>query len=248
VAPEFAESLASPDTTPAFSRPGAPPPTNPSAPRDAVVAAVISQLLEVGRCRLKRGETSVRIRLVPVLERLEHGKLVSSCAFTSNSRRYIEGRFSFVDGDTSGAVSIIGQSAGAGTAMQTPGRHPRVVIAGFRPPEDPAAVLEAGPISVHRMSQMPIQGCGQNVSALRGKADARLSVNNELRAKRQPSARESIYRSRPIVPRYTGGRAKVWCLLIHAETSLSLFCSLLQVNTSRCVPDPTALFSRRCQC
>ena len=45
---------------------------------------------------------------------------------------------------------------------------------------------------------MPIQSCGQSVSAPRGKADARLNAHTELRAKRQRSAREAIYRNRPI--------------------------------------------------
>jgi hypothetical protein len=48
---------------------------------------------------------------------------------------------------------------------------------------------------------MPIQSCGQNVSAPRGKAGARLNAHTELRAKRQRSAREAIYRNRPIVQR-----------------------------------------------
>ena len=41
LAPEFAESLASPETTPAYARPGAPPPKNPSATRDEVVDAAL---------------------------------------------------------------------------------------------------------------------------------------------------------------------------------------------------------------
>ena len=41
LAPEFAESLASPETTPAYARPGAPPPRNPSATRDEVVDAAL---------------------------------------------------------------------------------------------------------------------------------------------------------------------------------------------------------------
>ena len=41
LAPEFAESLASPETTPAYARPGEPPPTHPSATRDEVVDAAL---------------------------------------------------------------------------------------------------------------------------------------------------------------------------------------------------------------
>ena len=41
LAPEFAESLASPETTPAYARPGAPPPANPAATRDEVVDAAL---------------------------------------------------------------------------------------------------------------------------------------------------------------------------------------------------------------
>ena len=54
------------------------------------------------------------------------------------------------------------------------------------------------PISVYRLGEMPIQSCGQSVSAPRGKAGARLNAHTELRAKRQRSAREAIYRNRPI--------------------------------------------------
>jgi hypothetical protein len=55
------------------------------------------------------------------------------------------------------------------------------------------------PVSVYRLSEMPIQSCGQSVSAPRGKAAARLNAHTELRAKRQRSAREAIYRNRPNV-------------------------------------------------
>ena len=65
----------------------------------------------------------------------------------------------------------------------------------------PAAV-EKGPInrpiSVFRLDEMPIQSCGQSVSVPRGKAGVRLNAHTELRAKRQHSAREAIYRNRPI--------------------------------------------------
>ena len=40
----------------------------------------------------------------------------------------------------------------------------------------------------------------QSVSAPRGKAGARLNAHTELRTKRQRSAREAIYRNRPIAP------------------------------------------------
>jgi hypothetical protein len=51
---------------------------------------------------------------------------------------------------------------------------------------------------VYRPGDMPIQSCGQSVSAPRGKAGAMLNAYTELRAKRQRSAREAIYRNRPI--------------------------------------------------
>jgi len=54
------------------------------------------------------------------------------------------------------------------------------------------------PISVYRLGGMPIQSCGQSVSAPRGKAGVRLNAHTELRAKRQRSAQEAIYRNRPI--------------------------------------------------
>jgi hypothetical protein len=54
------------------------------------------------------------------------------------------------------------------------------------------------PVSVYRLGQMPIQSCGQSVSAPRGKASARLNAHRELRAMRQRSAKEAIHRNRPI--------------------------------------------------
>ena len=55
-------------------------------------------------------------------------------------------------------------------------------------------------ISVYRLGGMPIQSCGQSVGAPRGKAGARGNARTGLRAKRQRSAREAIYRNRPIIP------------------------------------------------
>jgi len=55
------------------------------------------------------------------------------------------------------------------------------------------------PILVYRLGEMPIQSCGQSVSAPRGKPGARLNANTELREKCHRSAREAIYRNRPIV-------------------------------------------------
>jgi len=52
--------------------------------------------------------------------------------------------------------------------------------------------------------EMPIQSCGQGVSAPHGKAGASLNAHTELRAKRQRSAREAIYRKRPILMYQTG--------------------------------------------
>jgi hypothetical protein len=62
------------------------------------------------------------------------------------------------------------------------------------------------PISVYRLGEMPIQSCGQSVGAPRGKAGARLNAHTELRAKRQRSAREAIYRNRPIARHLIGCR------------------------------------------
>ena len=56
------------------------------------------------------------------------------------------------------------------------------------------------PISAYRLGELPIQSCGQSVSAPRGKAGARLNAHTYLRVKRQRSAREAIYRNRHIVP------------------------------------------------
>ena len=54
------------------------------------------------------------------------------------------------------------------------------------------------PISVYRLSEMPIQSCRQSVSAPRGKASSRLIAHTELRTKRQRLTREAIYRNRPL--------------------------------------------------
>jgi hypothetical protein len=47
------------------------------------------------------------------------------------------------------------------------------------------------PISVYHLGEMPIQSCGQSVSAPRGKANATLNAHTELQAKRQRSAKGS---------------------------------------------------------
>jgi hypothetical protein len=54
------------------------------------------------------------------------------------------------------------------------------------------------PISIYRLGEMPIQSCVQSVSAPRGKAGAGFNAHTELQAKRQRSAREAIYRNRPV--------------------------------------------------
>jgi len=46
----------------------------------------------------------------------------------------------------------------------------------------------------------PYRDCGQSVSALCGRTGTRLSAHTELRTRRQRSAREAIYRNRPIEP------------------------------------------------
>jgi hypothetical protein len=67
----------------------------------------------------------------------------------------------------------------------------------FRPSDRPTPSINR-PISVYRLGVVPIQSCGQIVSAPCGKAGVRLNANTELRAERQRSAREAIYRNRPI--------------------------------------------------
>jgi hypothetical protein len=57
------------------------------------------------------------------------------------------------------------------------------------------------PISVYRLGEMPIQSCGQSVSARRGNVGVRSNAHTELQAKRQRSAREAIYRNWPIPAR-----------------------------------------------
>ena len=74
------------------------------------------------------------------------------------------------------------------------------------------------PNSVYRLGKMPIQSCGQGVSALRGRAGARLNAHTELRTKRQRLVREAIYRNRLIQGECPYGRAagkeemqRRWC-------------------------------------
>jgi hypothetical protein len=53
------------------------------------------------------------------------------------------------------------------------------------------------PLSVYRLGEMPIQSKASALQA--GKAGATLNARTELRAKRQRSAQEAIYRNRPII-------------------------------------------------
>ena len=55
------------------------------------------------------------------------------------------------------------------------------------------------PVSVYRPGEMPMQSCGQSVSAPRGEAGVRLNAHTKLRAECQRSARKAIYRNRPII-------------------------------------------------
>jgi hypothetical protein len=50
----------------------------------------------------------------------------------------------------------------------------------------------------YRLGEMPVQSCGQSVRAPRKKAGAWLNSHTDLRAKRQRSAREKVYRNRPV--------------------------------------------------
>ena len=65
----------------------------------------------------------------------------------------------------------------------------------------PKEFLNNRPFSVYHLGEMPMQSCGQSVSAPREKTGARLNAYTELRAERQRSAREAIYRNRPICGR-----------------------------------------------
>ena len=80
------------------------------------------------------------------------------------------------------------------------------------------------PISVCRPGEMPIQSCGQSVSAPRGKAGARLNAHTELRTRRQRSAQEAIYRNRPIENKHSTDVESpppppLVCMNIHPEGS-----------------------------
>ena len=114
-APEFAESLASPETVSAQTKPGAKPAANPSASRDQVLAAVLE-------------DVERRARLY--VEASYSGKS------TTQKNDAVPGTL---------PVALVGQSAGASTATSARGRFAaRVAIAGFRPPPSEArAATEA---------------------------------------------------------------------------------------------------------
>jgi hypothetical protein len=83
------------------------------------------------------------------------------------------------------------------------------------------------PISVYRLGEMPIQSCGQSVSAPRRKAGVRFNAHTELRAKRQRSAREAIYRNRLVRLRCKSherilSHAPIWVrVLVRSTTTLA---------------------------
>jgi len=75
------------------------------------------------------------------------------------------------------------------------------------------------PISIYRLGEMPIQSCVQSVSAPRGKAGARLNAHTELQSKRQRSAREAIYRNRPIAQNVLQHICQPSCIDLNATFS-----------------------------
>jgi len=87
------------------------------------------------------------------------------------------------------------------------------------------------PISAHHLGGTPIQSCGQRVSAPRVTAGARLNAHTELWTRLALDAGSAIPKlaycklhlavTGQESPPYTGARAKAWCLLKHAEVSLS---------------------------
>ena len=141
-APEFAEALADPETTPRQQRPGTPPPTDPSASREDIMDATLREVLG-GRFDLQAGR----------------------------------------DG-----VALVGQSAGAGTALRTPGPFARVAIAGFNPPE---------PASVARDPLLVIASEGDGVISLKPRESGRFGPNPGITA-----AVDALPGS---VARYSGG-------------------------------------------
>jgi len=82
---------------------------------------------------------------------------------------------------------------------------------------------------------MPKQSCGQSVSALRGKAGARLDAHTESRAKRQRSAREMKYRHRPVgVAALPGGSySNWWCSIFNSDLPLSMAGGITQCTATR---------------
>ena len=141
-APEFAEALADPETTPRQQRPGTPPPADPSASREDIMDATLRDVLG-GRFDLQAGR----------------------------------------DG-----VALVGQSAGAGTALRTPGPFARVAIAGFNPPE-PEAVTQ-DPLLV-------IASEGDGVISLKPRESGRFGPN--------PGITAAVDALPGTVARYSGG-------------------------------------------
>jgi hypothetical protein len=86
------------------------------------------------------------------------------------------------------------------------------------------------PISVYGLGEMPIQSCGQSVSARRGKAGVRLNAHTELRAKRQRSAREARYRNRRT--KQCSRRAFAGCYLRSETASSSSSFSIIPVASN----------------
>jgi len=105
--------------------------------------------------------------------KLKHDEVLSNFAFNFNLRRYSWGPPWRASCSSSGACACSSGRAAAVSCSNTP-------------------------ISVYRLGEIPIQSCGVSVSALRGKAGAMLNAHTVLRVKRQRSAREAIYRNRPI--------------------------------------------------
>ena len=109
--------------------------------------------------------------------------------------------------------------------------------------ERPTIAYPAGPpnrpFSVYRLGEMPIQSCGQSISAPRGKASARLTAHTELREMRQRSAstglrplcleKQSIRRCK--WPASYGARTEIWYRQRHLVTSSTGFGRVKVVST-----------------
>ena len=202
VAPEFAESLANPETTPSYARPGKPPPKDASATRDEIVAETLRDIV--------RGRFGVDVPGTGADSSGTGADSSGTGAHSSDSNAAANAR--------APRVAIVGQSAGASTATSTRGSFARVAVAGFRPPpieetdarralmRDPLLVVASagdGVISLYPRESGafgPYAGIAAEVASLPGPPVPRFDAEGFVRAvssRDQPTPRAAFVTYEP---------------------------------------------------